>query len=162
MAKRHSARDLPEAVRREVHIHRSAGIGLARVFFREYKQSPAGSSRVAFRFVDVVHFFALAAASGVVGNLAYGSLATAVRAVRKPKREIISGGVRFEAVVSRKTYNRLRRQRHPRATASRASSIIEDKLGTRYELMVTLKRARPPKLRATRTKTVNDRNWPEN
>ncbi len=68
------------------------------------------------------------------------ALLAAVRAVRKPKQEIVPGGVTFEAVVSRKTYNRFRREKHPPTRAFHAPAIIEGELETKYKLMVALKR----------------------
>src|ERR1700730_16678693 len=117
-------RDLPESAAREVYIHRAVGRGLAHVFFKEHEaiQGAAHGSEVSFRFVDIVYFFAVAAAQGIVGNLTYAALMAAIRAVREPGQEIGSGGLRFEAVVSRRTYNRVRRQTHGSAKASRASS----------------------------------------
>ncbi len=90
-------------------------------------------------FADVLYFFAVAAAQGVAGNLAYGALCRLVRAIRKPKQEIGSRELRFETVVSRKTYNRLRREEHPLAKACREPASITSKLETKYKLMVTLR-----------------------
>jgi hypothetical protein len=147
MPKSHSKRDLSGPFAHELYIHRAVEKGLARVFFREYEQSQsqkvAAGRRVAvaFRFADVVYFFAVAAASGVVGNLAYDALATVVRAIRKPKQEFPSG-VTFEVVISRRTYNRLHRQKHPGTKGiSRAISQIEKALEVEYRLMVTRERA---------------------
>ena len=129
-----------ELLLREAYIHRAAGRSLARVFIREHEQirQPAKGGNVEFRFEDTVYFFAVAAATGVRKNLAYNSLAALMRAIRKPKHEIAGEGLKFEAVVSRKTYNRLRCQRYPGAMASRSLSGIEKKLEMEYELMVTL------------------------
>lgn len=112
---------------------------MAGAFFRDFEQrrKDAEGWDVAFRFVDEIYFFAVAAASGVLGNLAYDALCGVVRAVRKPKKEI-GGGVKFEAVISRTLYNRVRRQNHPNARARNTSPTIEKKLETEYKLMVRL------------------------
>ncbi len=132
-----------ELFSREVYIHRAVGRGLARTFFREFeeKEKAAEGGNVEFRFVDAIYFFAVAAANGVVGNLAYDALARIVRRVRRSEQEV-GGGVRFEVVISRKTYNRLRHQKHSGAKASRNCSEVERKLETEYKLMVTLKAGR--------------------
>jgi|SRR6266436_927544 len=129
-----------ELLLREVYVHRAAGKSLAREFIREHEQirQAANGGNVESRLQDEVYFFAVAAATGVEGNLTYNALAALMRAIHRPKHEIAGGGVKFGAVVSRQTYDRLRRQRYPGAMASRNISGIEKKLEMEYKLMVTL------------------------
>ncbi len=131
---------LSELMSHEIYIHRAVGEGLARIFFTEFEQreKEAAGGNVEFRFVDAVYFFTVAAASGVLGNLAYDALKAIVRTVRRPKQEI--GSLKFEVVISRRTYNRLRRARHAGTKALRKSAAVEKKLETEYKLMVTLER----------------------
>lgn len=138
---------IAKATAHELYIHRAVGRPLPRIFFREYEQRMEAShgGNVAFRFLDVVYFCACAAASGVVGNLTYAALVRAVRAVRRPQRELGNGDAQLEIVVSRLTYNRVLAQRHPgKKAASEASSKVEKELETQYELIVT-KRTPPAK-----------------
>ena len=141
MAKLKKKSDLPEIVAREFYIHRAVGRGLAGVFFHEHeeKRGAAAGGHIAFRFADVVYFFAVAAANGVIGNLTYNALAALAQAVRKPKEELTGANVKFEAVVSRNTYNRLKRQKNGGNTAAKELSTAEKKLTKEYSLMVTLK-----------------------
>jgi len=142
------SKNLPEVVARELYIHEVISKGLARVFFSEYYEEERLRTRggkVHFRFADVVYYFAQAAAMGVIGNLAYDTLKAIVRAVRNPKQEIPTGDIRFEVVVSRKTYNRLRLKRHPGKRAFTTQTEIEDGLRTQYKLMVGLQQ--PKKLK---------------
>jgi hypothetical protein len=135
-------RDLPDAVASEIYRYRVVGRGPARVFYKEYEDSlraRLGEKEVAFRLHDLIFFFAKAAAEGVVGNLAFSVLAKAINALRKPKQELGGNELRFEAEVSRRTYNHVRREHHPDAKPSRAlSSKLEEKLETQYRLMVKL------------------------
>ena len=137
-------REWAEALAHEIYIHDLISTPPARTFFGEFetayrKQEGAGESEVGYRFLDVVYFFAAAAAAGVTGNLAYDSLRALVRRVRRLKQEI--GTVSFEAVVSRSTYDRVRRREHPGKAPSRsADERITHSVRKRYSLVVTLKR----------------------
>lgn len=142
MPKSDSTLDPLELHLRDVYIHRAAGRSLARVFIREHRQirQLAKGGTAGFRFEDSVYFFGVAAATGVRENLTYNALAGLMRAIRRPKHEISGKAMKFEAVISRKTYNWQRRQRYSRAMASRSISEIREKLETEYKLMVTLSR----------------------
>jgi hypothetical protein len=84
-------------------------------------------------------FFAAGAAQGIIGNLAYYAIAKAVKVVRKPKQETGGGSERFDNVILRRTYNRVRRENHP-GTKARLSSTseVEERLEIEYRLMVGL------------------------
>lgn len=122
----------------EFYIYEAVSKGVARVFYQEFEQrmKVAEGGDVEFRFHDVVFFLVMAAASGVVGNLAYDALKRAISAVRKPKLE--GGGVRLSSVVSRETYNRERRKKHPGTKASGISPKIKRELEKQYELVVSV------------------------
>jgi hypothetical protein len=149
-------RNLPDVVASELYRYRAVERGLAHTFYMEYENSlrakaategVVGSVKrgknVAFCLADVVNFFAKAAAEGVVGNIAFLVLVKAIGALRKPKQEIMGRGLRFEAVVSRRTYNRRRRAHHPEKKASRAlAPKLQEKLETQYRLIVKLTRTR--------------------
>lgn len=94
---------------------------------------------VEFRFVNAVYFVARAAAAGVIGNLTYHAIASLVRAIRKPNREIGGAGVKLELVVSRKTYDRIRSEKHGGKRARMVSSVLKSELRRTYTLMVTRK-----------------------
>jgi len=134
-----SLRQYPEGSARETYIYRVVRRGLPRVFYKEYEHSREAGRQVKFRFADLVMYFAQAAAQGVIGNLAYYAIAKAIKALRKPKQEAMGKGLRFEAVISRRTYNRLRREQHPHTGARRIStSEVDERLETEYRLMVSL------------------------
>ena len=138
-------RTLPDLAARELYRYRAVERGLAHVFYMEYEDSLRAKrgKHVRFSVPDVVNFFAKAAAQGVVGNLAFFILARAITALRKPKQEVMGQGFRFETVVSRRTYSRLRRERHPKKKASHAiSANLQEKLETQYRLIVKLTRTR--------------------
>jgi hypothetical protein len=139
-----SLREFPDFVAMESYAYRAVGRGPARIFYEEYEDAlrgGRGNKRVAFRVSDIVLFFASAAASGVIGNLAYAAVMTAVRKVRRPKKEFENGAVSFDAVVSRKTYNSARREKHPgKASRKRAPKQVEQELETEYRLTVKLTR----------------------
>lgn len=132
-------RQYPEAFAREMYIYDVVGRGLPHVFYKEFEDSKKAGRDVAFRFHNLVMFFAIAAASGVIGNFTYAAIIRAIKAVRKPKLEVGGKGIRFDAVVSRKTYNRVRGESHSGKRARQASgSELEEKLETEYRLMVSL------------------------
>jgi hypothetical protein len=96
---------------------------------------------MAFRVSDLAFFCAAAAASGVIGNLAYATLLGIVRTVRRPKKEIGTKNVRFDTVISRKTYNHIRREQNPNSGPKRrAPKQIEHEIETKYQLIVKLTR----------------------
>jgi len=132
-------RQYPEIWARETYIYRVVGRGLPRVFYKEYEDSLRAGRKVKFHLPNVVMFFARAAAEGVIGGFAYAAIVRAIKAVRKPKREVGGKGIRFEAVVSRKTYNRVRRKEFSGKRARQVStSELGEKLETEYRLMVSL------------------------
>jgi hypothetical protein len=134
-----------EEYAREIYIYRVVGRGLARTFYKEFEEREKAKEdgEVEFRFVDVVMFFAKAAANGVLGNMTYDAIREVIRSIRKPKLEFGSGGIRFEAVVSRKFYNRVRRKKNSgkRAGSSSAERVTKQ-LETEYRLMVSLKKSK--------------------
>ena len=134
----------PEVVAMEMYAYRAVERGPARICYQEYEDSERakmGKQHVAFRVHDVVLFFAMAAGAGVIGNLAYATLMGIVDRIRRPSKEIGGEHLRLETVVSRRTYNRVRRENHPNTKPSRQrEAIVERKLETQYRLMVRLKR----------------------
>ncbi len=109
-------RRFPDVGAMEMYAYRAVRRGPARIFYKEYEDSlraKIGKERAAFRVHDVVLFFAKAAADGIIGNLAYAALSAIINRIRRPRKEIGGKQARFEAVVSRRTYNRIRRENHP-------------------------------------------------
>jgi len=132
-------RQYPDAAAREMYIYRVVGRGLPHVFYKEFEDSKKVGRNVAFRFPDIVMFFARAAAEGVIGGFAYAAILRAIRAIRKPKQEVGGEGIRFEAVVSRKTYNRVRREKNSgKRVRQRSTYELEENLETEYRRMVLL------------------------
>jgi hypothetical protein len=120
-------RDLPEAAAHEIYIYRAVSRGPARVFYQEFEdraRKSEGTEHVEFRFVDVVMYFAHIAGEGILGHLAYDAVRRAVNAIRKPKKELGSSSVSFEAVISKKTYRKLQKERHPDKRAARRTSPV--------------------------------------
>jgi hypothetical protein len=123
----------------ESYIYEVVGRGLPRVFYKEFEDREKRGREVEFRFVDVVMFIAAAAASGAIGNFTYAAIVKAFKAIRKPRQEIGGNRIQFEVVVSRKTYNSIRRIKHPAKRARRVpTSELEQELETQYRLMVRL------------------------
>lgn len=138
-------RNLPELWARELYIHRVVGRAPASAFFREFERKRQALEKqrtgrdVAFRFADVVYFIAQAAAMGIIGNIAYDALARMTRQLINSKPQPILGRrIKFEVVVSRTTYNCLRKQKHSGRRARDASLPFTHKLKKAYSLMVTL------------------------
>jgi hypothetical protein len=149
-------RGLPEIAAREFYIHQVVSKSPASVLFDEFTQRQKEEERrregitgVEFRFAGVVYFMAQTAAAGVIGNLSYKAMGALVRTVRKPKEEFSPSGITFEVVVSRKTYDALRKKRHRGKRANRSSSAVKTELTKTYSLMVTMRDAvgRPRKRR---------------
>jgi hypothetical protein len=137
-------RHFPDIWAMETYAYRSVRRGPARIFYKDYEDSrraEMGKQHVAFRVHDIVLFFATAAGSGVIGNLAYAALVSIINRIRRPRKEVGGDNLRLEAVVSRQSYNRLRRKYHPDEKASRQrEEAVERKLQTQYKLIVKLKR----------------------
>jgi hypothetical protein len=135
-------REMHDLVVQELYSYSVVSRGAARVFCEEYEErlrSKLKSPGAKFHLHNIVLFMAKTAGTGVISNLAYAALVRLVAAVRKPKQEFPPNKYRFEAVISRTTYNRLRRERHPETKASRlVSDGLETKLQTDYRLMVML------------------------
>jgi hypothetical protein len=136
---------LPDPVAMEMYAYRVVGREPARTFYKEYENSlrarTGKKTRVAFRVSDLVLYLASVAGAGIIQNLAYDVLKAVVRKIRRPQKEFPASGLRFEAVVSRRTYNRVRRERHPdRASRKSASEQVEQELETKYRLTVKLRR----------------------
>ncbi len=141
MAKRFKLpKDFPDEWAREGYIYQVVGRKPASIFYKEFEERQKAGRDVEFRFHDVVMFFAQAAASGVVGNFTYAAIRQAIRAIRKPKQEIGGKDIRFDTVVSHKTYNRVRREKHVgKRGRTISTSELEEKVETEYRLMVHLK-----------------------
>jgi hypothetical protein len=136
-------RDLPAPFAMEMYAYRAVGRGPARVFYREYEDSLRAKlgKKAHFRVHDLVLYIASVAGAGIIQNLAYDALKALVRKIRRPKQELGGSGFRFEAVVSRRKYNRVRRERHPdRASRKGVTEEVEQGLETQYRLIVKLTR----------------------
>jgi hypothetical protein len=134
-----SLQQFPENAARELYIYRVVRRGLPHTFYKEFEDRKRAAREVQFRFVDVVMFFAQAAAAGVIGNFTYAAIHSAIKRIRRPKQELVSGRLRFEAVVSRKTYNHVRRKKNPgRRGRETPTPELEEQLVKEYRLMVKL------------------------
>lgn len=158
-------RELPEVAAREIYNYRVVGRGFPRVFYKEYEEKarqrhrrfrPRGQGRyasaphVALSVGELVLFLAAAAGMGILQNASYDLVKWLVRKLRKPKQEMVGRTTRFESVISRETYNRVRRENHPGKKALKTSTTeLEQRLETKYRLMVTVvdERGRPKSIR---------------
>ena len=127
------------ALPHSMYLSESVARGPAHTFFHDYYRRRQGGRRVAFSLADMAYFCAAAAASGVVGNLAYDALKNLIARIRTPQREIIGGETAFEAIVEEQTYERIRKHLHGRARALDGSEELEEKITIKYKLMVTRK-----------------------
>jgi len=136
--KEHLSRSIGAMFAHEIYIHKAVGKGLARVFFREFeeREKAGAGGDVEFRFNDIVYFFAVAAASGVIGNLAYDALKHALAVVRKPRLE--HGAASFSSVVRRRTYERLREKKYPKDKPVNDSAEVMSELEREYDLIVAI------------------------
>jgi hypothetical protein len=127
-----------ELLTHEIYIHKAIGKGLPAVFFGEFeeREKRAAGGNVEFRFHDVIYFLAVAAANGVIGNIAYDALKKLISIVRKPRSE--GAGVAFSSVVRRTTYDKLRRKKHPNKRASNQTTSIQNNVEVEYERIVKL------------------------
>jgi hypothetical protein len=146
----------PGPLASELYSYRAISRGPAKFFNEEYEdvlRRKLNKKRIAFHLPQaVLFFFCKAAAEGVVGNLAYAALCKLVNRIRTPMKEFFGSGVQFETVISRTTYNRLKRARHPVPQPSKPiTASIESKVETQYRLMVVLKPTTPRK-RVSKTK----------
>lgn len=152
--------NLPELAAREIYKYRIVRRGLPRMIYKEYEAKaqrrrvymPRGAGRharsphFALKVSDAVLFLAAAAATGILQNFSYDVLKWLVKKIRRPKEEIDGGGTRLETVISRETYDRVRRERNVGVRAQRTTSlVVERRLERKYRLMVTLvdKRGKP-------------------
>lgn len=138
-------RKFPDLFARELYAYRATSRGPAKVLIQEYENTLRKLSKnetLAFRLHDVVFYLAKAAANGIVGNIAYAALDKLVGALRTRTQEIGSKKIEFRTVISRKTYNKLRRERHPgQNSLSAIPAKLDEKLHTEYRLMVSLTKA---------------------
>jgi hypothetical protein len=143
-------RDLPDLAAHELYLYRAVSRGPARLFVKEIEDSQRkrmGIAKVEFRLHDIVLYFARIAGEGIIGNLAYAIVSRVVQAVRRPKKEISGASLLFETTISKKTYKRLREEKHPHTRpALKATSDFEEEAETQYKLMVTLKQTPSKKL----------------
>jgi hypothetical protein len=143
-------RDLPELVALEIYLYRTVSRGPARVFVKEIEdlqRKRIGCAEAAFHLHDIVLYFAKIAGEGIIGNLAYAVVSRVVQGIRRPKKEISGGNFVFETTISKKTYKRLREEKHPHTRpALKATPVFEENAETQYKLMVTLKRIPSKKL----------------
>jgi len=141
---------LPDLAAHELYVYRAVSRGPARLFVKEIEDSQRkrmGIAEAEFRLHDIVLYFARIAGEGIIGNLAYAVVSRIVHAVRRPKKEISGANLLFETTISKKTYKRLREEKHPRTRpALKATPIFEERAETQYKLMVTLKRTPSKKL----------------
>ncbi len=141
---------MPDLVAHELYLYRAVSRGPARLFMKEIEDSQRerlGNAKAAFRLHDIVLYFARIAGEGIIGNLAYAIVSRKIQAVRRPNKEISGANLVFETTISKKTYKRLREQKHPLTRpALKATQAFEEKAETQYKLMVTLKRTPSKKL----------------
>lgn len=136
-------RGFPDLVAMEMYAYRAVGRRPARIFYKEYEDSLRAKAgrKTRFRVSDLVLFLAGVAGTGIIQNLAYDVLKILVKKIRRPKSEFPSSEVRFEAVISRRTYNRVRRENHPgKASRKEVSEEVEQELEIQYRLIVKLTR----------------------
>jgi len=139
-------RNLTDVAARELYMYRTVSRAPARLFVEDIEASlreeGETAATVAFHLHEVVLYLAKIAGEGVIGNLAYAAVAKTIQAVRRPSQEILAGGkLQFETIISKKTYKRLRLERHPLTRPLlNVPPAFEEKSEKEYRLMVTLKR----------------------
>jgi hypothetical protein len=140
-------------------LYRAVSRGPARSFVKDMEGSERKkmeSKGATFRWHDVVFYFARIAGEGITANLAYAIVGRAVQSVRQPKMEECGAHLLFETAISKKTYKRLREEKHPHTRpALKAAPTFEKKVEAQYKLMVPLNRASSKKL--LRHRVVSDK-----
>jgi hypothetical protein len=138
--------NFPDILASEQYSYRAVARGPAKKCYDQYESSArkahfAPGVKVAFSFPDIVMFFASAAGTGIIGNIAYAALVKTIKAVRKPKKELFPRTLSFEAFISRNTYSEIRREYNERSSQGRrtVSAKVINKIETNYRLIVKLK-----------------------
>ena len=87
-------------------------------------------------------FFASAAGTGIIGNIAFTALVKIINAVRTPKREFFLKTLSFEAFISRHTYSEIRRKYNEGSLQGRrtVTAKVGEKIEMNYRLIVKLKK----------------------
>jgi hypothetical protein len=123
------------------HFVRSLYVGeffvdpIFRRLYSSYEKKCAAGRDVSFKFADIVMWVLSAAASGIVGNLAYDALKTLVRRLTRKKDAF------FERIVSLKIYERERTRIHGDDVKPVVSDkTTETKIRLRYKRTLTKKR----------------------
>jgi len=146
-------RDLPDVAAREIYMYRAVSRAPARLLVEDIEDSlreeGETATTVAFHLHEVVLYLAKIAGEGIIGNVAYATVSKVIRAVRLQKKEIVAGDkLQFETIISRKTYKRLRIERHPVVPPIRkAPPTFEEEAEKEYRLMVSLRQTQKKKRR---------------
>jgi hypothetical protein len=117
-------------------------------YLHEKQKSYPPGHRVRFALQHFVLFCFVTAAQGVIGNASYAAVSRLIKRIREPKTELLPSKTTFEAVVSRKIYNQIRREQHPGTRAdTRISTDVEETIEKTYRLTLAFKKTPPKKVR---------------
>lgn len=132
-------------VRAELFLYEQLQEPIASRFYaahvkKSQQRFPAGTT-VRYSLQHFVLFCFVAAAQGVIGNASYAAISKLISSLRHPKTELLPSKTTFEAVVSRNTYNRIRRERHPGNRAGKhIGSDTQESIEKTYRLTLAVKR----------------------
>jgi hypothetical protein len=88
-------------------------------YVKEKQKKLHPGREVRYSLQHFVLFCFVAAAQGIIGNASFAAVSELLKRMRQPKAELLPTKATFEAVVSRDTYNRIRRERYPGNRADR-------------------------------------------
>lgn len=109
------------------------------VLYREFKNEIDPQEGVHFQFENLVYFVIAAAASGIVGNLAYDAVKAILRRLTWRNQDELTE--RLERVISEVRYERLRSQKHSvLPPSSEPNEVIVREIRTKYRLLVERKK----------------------
>lgn len=146
-------------VRAELFLYEQLQEPIASRFYdahvKKNQQGLPRGTRVRFAFQHFVLFCFLSAASGVIGNASYAAISKLIGRIRRPRVELLPSKTTFEAVVSRTTYNQIRREKHPGTRAKgrisvETKEVIEKTYGVTLAIKKTVARKKPSRTKQSR------------
>lgn len=101
--------------------------------YNDYKKKIDPEDECEFQFIDIIYFCLSAAASGIIGNFAYGATKRLFDKINKAD-ELDEG---FEGIVNPEKYDELRKIRYPKTDPKIEFNIeFETEIKRKYRLLM--------------------------